>query len=165
MRVVIGQRGALLWLAVILLGSLGTKSASAQLSATASASFAAQANAAQGMTGAADDDPRVFLRPLQEDASLADVCFVDAQTGWAVGDRGVIWHTADGGQTWTLQNSGVTCRLESVQFVDAQNGWVAGGVYQPYTHTSVGVLLRTRDGGRTWQPDRAALLPALRHEK
>ena len=40
--------------------------------------------------------------PAMEDAELADVCFVDAQRGWAVGDRGVIWHTADGGRRWQL---------------------------------------------------------------
>src|SRR5688500_11998984 len=33
------------------------------------------------------------VESLRTDASLADVCFVDANTGWAVGDRGVIWHT------------------------------------------------------------------------
>ena len=49
---------------------------------------------------------------MQNDASLADVAFVDRATGWAVGDRGVIWHTVDGGKTWQLQASGVTCRLD-----------------------------------------------------
>ena len=33
------------------------------------------------------------------DAELTDVKFVSATHGWAVGDRGVVWHTADGGRT------------------------------------------------------------------
>ena len=89
-------------------------------------------------------------RAMRDDASLVDVCFIDAQQGWAVGDRGTIWHTSDGGARWQLQESGVECRLTSVQFLDAQHGWVAGGGSAPFSHVSNGVLLRTRDGGQTW---------------
>src|SRR6188508_1575182 len=39
------------------------------------------------------------------DAELTAVTFVNADRGWAVGDRGVVWHTGDGGRTWKLQNS------------------------------------------------------------
>ncbi len=61
------------------------------------------------------------------DAWLADVCFVDAQCGWAVGDRGVIWHTEDGGRQWRLQPSGAACTLQSVCFINRKIGWAAGG--------------------------------------
>lgn len=103
--------------------------------------------------------------PAMEDAELADVCFVDAQRGWAVGDRGVIWHTADGGRRWQLQPSGVDCRLESIDFLDAENGWVAGTTYTPRLHATRGVVLTTHDGGRTWTPDRTVALPGLKHIK
>ena len=97
---------------------------------------------------------------MRSDARLADVCFVDPEHGWAVGDRGTIWHTDDGGRRWYLQPSNVSCRLESVHFIDRATGWAAGGYSHPYTHTSTGVLLLTRDGGRHWS--RADnLLPAL----
>jgi photosystem II stability/assembly factor-like uncharacterized protein len=99
------------------------------------------------------------------DAELAAVSFLDADRGWVVGDRGVIWHTSDGGRNWALQNSGVTCRLEAVQFLDANNGWAAGGWTQPYTHETRGCILRTRDGGRTWQSIPGLLLPGLVHIK
>lgn len=107
----------------------------------------------------------VPVPPMMEDAELADVCFVDAQRGWAVGDRGVIWHTADGGRRWQLQFSGVDCRLESIDFLDAENGWAAGTTYTPYLHATRGVLLITHDGGRTWMPDQTAALPGLKHIK
>ena len=95
------------------------------------------------------------------DARLRDVCFVDPRHGWAVGDRGTIWHTDDGSH-WLAQSSGVTCSLTSVSFADEQNGWAAGGYSHPYLHTSSGVVLWTHDGGRQWQHDARLLLPAIR---
>ncbi len=108
------------------------------------------------------DDPDAALRG---DAQLADVSFVDAEHGWAVGDRGTIWHTDDAGKNWRLQRSNVDCRLSSVFFLDRKIGWAAGGWTQPYTHLSTGVVLRTRDGGATWTADRNSLLPAVRSIK
>jgi photosystem II stability/assembly factor-like uncharacterized protein len=96
------------------------------------------------------------------DARLNDVCFVDAQHGWAAGDRGVIWHTDDGGNRWQTQESSVTCPLWAVSFLSDQIGWAAGGFAQPYTHASSGVLLVTRDGGRTWTAMPKLMLPAVR---
>ena len=96
------------------------------------------------------------------DAELSAVSFVDADRGWAVGDRGVIWHTSDGGRNWRLQSAGVTCRLEAVQFLDGDNGFAVGGWTQPYTHETHGVALRTRDGGKSWQNTPDLTLPGLR---
>ncbi len=114
------------------------------------------------MAGAAEardeGDPPDAMRG---DAQLADVTFVDREHGWAVGDRGVIWHTSDGGKHWSLQNSTVDCRLASVFFLDAKTGWAAGGYTLPYTHASAGVVLRTRDGGQTWTLERKLVLPVL----
>lgn len=104
-------------------------------------------------------------RQMLEDAELCDVAFVSTQQGWAVGERGVIWYTADGGRTWQLQPSGVDCRLHSVHFVDAQNGWAAGGYVHPYTHRTTGVVLRTRDGGKRWTATPDATLPLVRRVK
>jgi photosystem II stability/assembly factor-like uncharacterized protein/tetratricopeptide (TPR) repeat protein len=100
--------------------------------------------------------------PAKEDAELVDITFADAAHGWAVGDRGVIWHTSDSGAHWALQHSGVDCRLTSVCFLDTKIGWVAGGFTQPYTHATTGVVLATRDGGEHWTLDRRTFLPAIR---
>jgi photosystem II stability/assembly factor-like uncharacterized protein len=96
------------------------------------------------------------------DARLSDVCFVDDQFGWAVGDRGVVWHTEDGGRQWRLQRCGVNCTLQSVYFINRKIGWAAGGSAQPYSHIGSGVLLATRDGGLTWTSNARLLLPALK---
>jgi photosystem II stability/assembly factor-like uncharacterized protein len=99
---------------------------------------------------------------FRADARLNDVCFVDPQSGWAVGDRGTIWHTDDAGQHWTLQSTPVVCPLYSVFFLDRNTGWAAGGAAHPYTHTSSGVVLWTRDGGKQWQTVDKLCLPLLR---
>ena len=95
------------------------------------------------------------------DAQLNSVTFVDQHLGWAVGDRGVIWHTADGGQAWKRQDSPVRCRLESVCFLTPQDGWIVGGAAIPYGSHSRGVVLRTRDGGQRWSVVCDAMLPRL----
>ncbi len=99
---------------------------------------------------------------LHEDANLFDVCFVDPQHGWAVGDRSTILHTEDGGQSWHAQSCPVACRLESVQFHDTRRGWAAGGYTSAYTHRPIGVILKTEDGGKTWQQVSGQFLPWLR---
>lgn len=112
--------------------------------------------------GSALAQPEPSPPEMLPDAELAAVTFADADRGWAVGDRGVIWHTSDGGRSWKLQASGVTCRLEAVQFLDSDTGFAVGGWTQPYTHQTRGVVLRTRDGGRTWQNTPGLTLPGLR---
>jgi photosystem II stability/assembly factor-like uncharacterized protein len=77
--------------------------------------------------------------------ALNDVFFWDAQTGWAMGEKGTILHTDDGGETWQWQDSPVDGSLQRVVFVDAQTGWIA---YPRWNDASV--LLQTQDGGRTW---------------
>ena len=100
-----------------------------------------------------------------EDAELFDVQFVDAQRGWVVGDRGVVWHTNDSGQHWQRQTTGVDCRLESICFLDDNWGWLVGGFTHRYTHRSTGVVLRTQDGGRRWTCLNIGTLPALHRIK
>ncbi|MEC8337104.1 MAG: YCF48-related protein, partial [Planctomycetota bacterium] len=64
---------------------------------------------------------------LRGDATICDITFLDSHVGWAVGERGAIWHTSDGGMQWNTQEAPVECTLHSVSFVDARIGWAAGG--------------------------------------
>jgi len=59
----------------------------------------------------------------------------------AVGQRGHIVISTDGGATWKQSPVPVSSDLTAVFFVDARNGWAVG-------HD--GVILATRDGGNTW---------------
>jgi photosystem II stability/assembly factor-like uncharacterized protein len=99
---------------------------------------------------------------LAEDAALRDACFLDGRHGWAVGDRGVILRTDDGGRRWLRQNSPVDSPLASVWFADDQRGWAVGGVTTPYTHSTRAVVLHTADGGYSWAELPAPNLPRLR---
>ncbi|HWZ74548.1 MAG TPA: YCF48-related protein [Casimicrobiaceae bacterium] len=117
--------------------------------------------------------------PVSSD--LTAVFFVGDKQGWAVGHDGVVLHTADGGEKWVLQLSGnaanelLMAAMErkvvveptsaeakkllaearrykeqgadkpflDVWFADTQDGYVVG---------AYNLILRTRDGGRTWEP-------------
>ncbi len=114
--------------------------------------------AASVATSAQTEWPPNFL----EDADLHDVHFVDSSNGWAVGDRGLILHSADGGHTWKTQSAPTDCSLRGVHFIDRQHGWVAGSGGMPYLNRSFGVVLRTTDGGKTWSKQKCDALPGLR---
>lgn len=71
---------------------------------------------------------------------------------WAVGSPvdgyGAIFHTTDGGATWTRQGSAQSVpdtMLADVAAVDADTAWVVGSFNGNYP-----AILRTEDGGRTW---------------
>ncbi|MBN2238298.1 MAG: hypothetical protein JW712_00870 [Dehalococcoidales bacterium] len=72
---------------------------------------------------------------------LADVDFVDASNGWAVGSGGTIIHTSDGGMNSEYQASNTGMSLWGVSAVDASRCWAVG---------NSGTILHTADGGSTW---------------
>lgn len=110
----------------------------------------------------ADGDAKCPIdETMRGDAALADIFFLDRTTGWAVGERGVIWHTADGGNEWREQVSPVDCRLASVWFVNERCGWIVGGAGEPYSEASHAVVLRTMDGGATWSAVPELRMPRL----
>jgi photosystem II stability/assembly factor-like uncharacterized protein len=100
-----------------------------------------------------------------DDAQLHDVQLVGSKHAIAVGEHGAIWKSADGGRQWTRLNCGFDISLRSVGFIDDQVGWIAGGDANPYAGPDPGVLLATRDGGKTWQQLGRDLLPALAYVK
>lgn len=85
-------------------------------------------------------------------SDLNSVDFVDSNTGWAVGNAGVILKTSDGGVTWTAQTSGTTTILRSVDFVNSSTGIVVG---------SDGAILKSTDSGATWFPLNSGITEVL----
>ena len=77
-------------------------------------------------------------------AQLNSVHFVDADTGWAVGNNSTIRNTTDGGVTWTPQTGPQAMDIYAVYFVDADYGWAVGGSYTSRK------IIHTSDGGATW---------------
>ncbi|HEY3343890.1 MAG TPA: YCF48-related protein [Anaerolineaceae bacterium] len=77
--------------------------------------------------------------PRSPRPTLNDVDALNASEAWAVGNSGTILHTTDGGQTWTIEASGLTNEmLVSVHAEDRQTVYVAGsnGVFLKYTSTA-----------------------------
>ncbi len=73
---------------------------------------------------------------------LFGVSFVNARTGWVVGERGIIYRTTDGGKTWKQQTSGTNKSLRDVVFVDKKTGCAVG---------AGGTILITTNGGKKWK--------------
>lgn len=62
---------------------------------------------------------------------------------WVTGRPGsVVFHSADEGKSWEIQYTNQNTPLHAIHFVDEKNGWAAG---------DYGTILRTEDGGKTWQ--------------
>ena len=79
--------------------------------------------------------------------NLLDVYFLDALNGWAVGSDGTIYHTTDGGLTWSIQTESPQFPpakdIEGVVFKDANCGWSVG-------EGNKKSIQWTTNGGVTW---------------
>jgi len=112
----------------------------------------------------ADGGAHWARQSLPANAGLLNrIDFIDAQRGWAVGVKytgddqfghpqhaGVVYRTADGGQSWTeLYSPGANVVLNGVEWIDAEHGWVVG--FPTLSSMSGGFTFHTADGGQTWQ--------------
>ena len=85
---------------------------------------------------------------------LHSIYFLDAKRGWIVGSNGTLLTTTDGGATWKKAVKPSEDNLRDVFFTDENNGWLLAE-RDVFKLTSAGearsVLLRTTDGGATWE--------------
>ncbi|TWU57042.1 Ycf48-like protein [Rubripirellula tenax] len=102
-------------------------------------------------------------RLLRPDAALRAVAFDGGSSGIAVGDRGSILFTTDGGASWTAAESNAECRLDDVVWIGQDRAIAVGGHYDAITRISRGVVLVTDDRGATWRRSLNNDLPRLRH--
>jgi photosystem II stability/assembly factor-like uncharacterized protein len=86
--------------------------------------------------------------PLLADGAADGSCWLrDAASPtklvvYTVCEQGAVWSTADGGTTWTKNETGATERLRAMAFLDVNRGFVIG---------DHGLLLATTDGGKKWR--------------
>ena len=73
--------------------------------------------------------------------NLNSVKFTNSNTGWCLGDRGIILKTTNGGINWIQQPSGFNIDLKSVSFPSANTGFAVG---------DSGLILKTTNGGNVW---------------
>lgn len=101
------------------------------------------------------------ISPMLDDANLHDVQMLGVSRGWAVGERGVIWQTSDGGENWTLVPSPVDVSLRGVCFLTNRVGWIVGGSVRRGGQQTDGLVLHTTDGGESWEQFGDISLPLL----
>jgi photosystem II stability/assembly factor-like uncharacterized protein len=106
--------------------------------------------AAAEQRAAAEPDPEkkedllVSARRLVEDGPdkpFLDLCFLDERTGFVVGAFNLIFHTTDGGATWTPWRA----RVENPNELHFYGIQAVGGTL--YIAGEQGLLLRSTDGG------------------
>jgi photosystem II stability/assembly factor-like uncharacterized protein len=66
--------------------------------------------------------------------------FVDKDSGWIVGDCGLVFKTRDRGESWQKVNMDPSYSLKDVMFI-GEHGWTVG---------EEGLILHTTDGGNNW---------------
>lgn len=77
--------------------------------------------------------------PDRED--IYDAFVLDENNAWVSGGRGLILHITNGGQDFTMLDTGVQRAIYEVDFASAQDGIAVG---------QDGLVLKTSDGGETW---------------
>ncbi|WP_162098047.1 WD40/YVTN/BNR-like repeat-containing protein [Herbaspirillum lusitanum] len=100
--------------------------------------FAAQGES--GVLGAVAERPA-----LKSNTASRSVMIGEAFAGKrivAVGERGVVLLSDDGGKAWAQATVPTSVTLTAVQFPNARNGWAVG---------HAGVILHSEDGGGSWR--------------
>lgn len=90
--------------------------------------------------------------------SINAVQFVNAQDGWAVGAKGLVLRTSDGGRRWVGYYTSKSITLNGLHFVNDVNGWAVGnGILENSLRKMPGLffktmplILETHNGGRRW---------------
>jgi photosystem II stability/assembly factor-like uncharacterized protein len=90
-------------------------------------------------------------------AVMYAVDFIDSARGSAVGTNGIgstgfIYSTTDGGAHWTWSQFVGSGPYWNIRFLDDKHGWI----------TMFGKILRTTDGGGTWEAQLQGLQPEFR---
>lgn len=78
---------------------------------------------------------------IETQNELRNVHFLNAETGWIVGNGSTVLKTTDGGNNWLAQTPPVNDDYLSLFFIDEKLGWIGG---------NNGSILKTTDGGKNW---------------
>lgn len=87
-------------------------------------------------------------------AWLHSLFFLDQNRGWAVGSKGTLLQTVDGGNTWKVRSAATGDVIRDIFFIDERNGWIVCEVnaYQLKTKDDPrAYLMKTTDGGERWK--------------
>lgn len=87
-------------------------------------------------------------------AWLHAVYFLDQDRGWAVGSRGTLLATEDGGKSWQARPQPTQDAIRDIYFSDQSDGWLLceRNIYDLKSNDEPrAYLMRTTDGGEHWQ--------------
>ncbi|MCU0372940.1 MAG: YCF48-related protein, partial [Ignavibacteria bacterium] len=87
------------------------------------------------------------IQPSGTNKVLYESYFSNTNTGWIAGQN-VLLNTTNGGVNWILNLVPALYNYGGIQFLNNSTGWIAGQ-YGDYLN-SIGILLKTMDGGTTW---------------
>lgn len=87
-----------------------------------------------------------LVNPTLTGSAFHDVVFISPQEGWAVGENGIVVHTSDSGNTWTIQPTPVDypAPLLSLAFINKDTLYAVGGVFGRT------FALKSSNGGNVW---------------
>jgi photosystem II stability/assembly factor-like uncharacterized protein len=87
-------------------------------------------------------------------AWLHAVQFVDRDRGWAVGSRGTLLSTLDGGKTWQHKPQPTEDAIRDIYFTNERDGWLLceRNIYDLRSNDEQrAYLMKTSDGGDHWK--------------
>jgi len=82
------------------------------------------------------------LVPVQKGYTFFRIKFIDEQTGFITGNRGLILKTINGGINWYKVVTNTNSLIFDIDFFDTRRGFAVGWN---------GLILKTTNGGETWQ--------------
>jgi len=85
------------------------------------------------------------------DLNLLKVSYLDSLHCWVAGDSGIIMFSSDQGDTWEIQNSGVSNYISDMFFLNERLGWAVTFDYDNFDIRSK--ILKTTNGGNIWESD------------
>lgn len=68
-----------------------------------------------------------WQHPNPQGNNILKFSFLNANTGWAAGDKGAVIKTTDGGSTWTPQYVNTSLNVNEIHFPDSLYGYCGGG--------------------------------------
>lgn len=114
-----------------------------------------------GFLSRTDDGGQTWVRqPVNTSDGINDIYFRDKEDGFLLAGN-TIFTTRDNGTRWTearrflpSEFDGASVELYSVRFPTKKKGWVVGSVSKG-DRVIDSILVRTNDGGQTWQRQQA----------
>ena len=84
----------------------------------------------------------------QSNERFDDIFFINEFSGWICSDAGEVYHTSDGGNSWTFLAKKDSIWFRCIGFANAQKGWI--GNLNHGNNLPGKALFETTDSGLTW---------------